>query len=174
MPTAEPEGAAAPPAPLRLTGGCHCGALELTFETRRQPGELTVRACGCSFCRRHASRTISDPQGRVEFVVHDPLRLHRYRFGLGTAEFLICCNCGVYVGAVMADAETAYAIVNINVLATPNQARLSAGQIFTQDAIPISYDRESAVERRARRRARWTPAMVVERSDAGRTAEPAR
>ncbi len=164
MPTAEPDGAAAPREPSRLTGGCHCGALELTFETRRQPGELTVRACGCSFCRRHGSRTISDPQGRVEFVVHDPSQLNRYRFGLGIAEFLICRTCGVYVGALMADAGTTYAIINVNVLATPG--------FFAQGAVPVSYDRESAAERRARRRARWTPAKVIERSDTGRAVGP--
>jgi hypothetical protein len=82
-------------------------------------------------------------------------QLNRYRFGLGIAEFLICRSCGVYVGAIMADAETAYAIVNINALATPG--------IFTRSALPVSYDRESAAERRARRRVRWTPAEVIER-----------
>jgi hypothetical protein len=161
---AEPDGAAAPPEPLQLTGGCHCGHLELTFKTRRQPGELTVRACGCSFCRRHGARTISDPRGRVEFIVHDPSQLNRYRFGLGTAEFLICRTCGVYVGAVMVDAGTTHATLNINALATPG--------VFTQSALPVSYDPESTAGRRTRRRARWTPAAVVERADPGGAAPP--
>ena len=51
------------PRSLRLTGGCHCGNLRLTFETQRDPGELVVRACSCSFCRRHACAR-SDPAGR--------------------------------------------------------------------------------------------------------------
>jgi hypothetical protein len=71
MTAAEPDGAAARPAPLRLSGACHCGNLELTFETARDPGELAVRACGCSVCRLHGGRTVSDPKGRVEFVVHE-------------------------------------------------------------------------------------------------------
>ncbi|HYZ27112.1 MAG TPA: hypothetical protein VE597_09410 [Geminicoccaceae bacterium] len=153
MTAAEPHGAAPRPGRLRLTGGCHCGNVELTFETARDPGELTVRACGCSFCRRHGGRTVSDPQGRVEFVVHDRSLLSRYRFGLGTAEFLVCRTCGVYVGAFMADAGSAYAIININALHTP--------EVFAKAAVPVSYDRESATERRARRRALWTPATVV-------------
>ncbi len=164
MSPAEPDGPAASPEPLRLTGGCHCGHLELTFETRRRPGELTVRACGCSFCRRHGVRAVSDPKGRVEFVVHDLAQLNRYRFGLGIAEFLICRTCGVYVGAIMADVGTTYATINVNVLATPG--------VFTQGAVPVSYDRESAAERRARRRVRWTPAEVIERPGADRAAEP--
>ena len=153
MTAAEPDGAAARSAPLRLSGACHCGNLALTFETARDPGELAVRACGCSFCRRHGGRTVSDPKGRVAFVVHDPSLLNRYRFGLGTAEFLVCRTCGVYIGAVMVDAGSAYAIININVLHTP--------EVFAKAAVPVSYDRESETERRARRRALWTPATVV-------------
>jgi hypothetical protein len=142
------------PEPVRLTGGCHCGNLGLTFETRRDAGELTVRACACSFCRRHGVRTVSDPAGELEFVVHDPAQLNRYRFGLGTAQFLVCRTCGVYVGAVIAEAGSAFAIVNINALETP--------EVFADTAVPVSYERESAAERRARRRARWTPATLVE------------
>jgi hypothetical protein len=147
---AEPAGAA----PLWLRGGCHCGNLRLTFETRRDPGELAVRACGCSFCRRHAVRTVSDPAGRVEFVVRDPAQLSRYRFGLGTAQFLVCPACGVYVGAIFAEAGSAYAVINLNALETPDA--------FARAAVAVSYDAESAGERRARRRALWTPASVVE------------
>jgi hypothetical protein len=153
MTAAEPDGAAARPGPLRLSGACHCGNLALTFETARDPGELAVRACGCSFCRRHGGRTVSDPKGRVEFVVHDPALLSRYSFGLGTAQFLVCRTCGVYVGAVMADAGSAFAIININALHTP--------EVLAKAAVPVSYERESAIERRARRRALWTPATVV-------------
>jgi len=166
MPAHDHDVAAARPEPLHLTGGCHCGNLELTFETRRRPGEFTVRACGCSFCRRHGARTISDPRGRIEFVVHDSGQLNRYTFGLGTAEFLVCRTCGVYVGAVMADAESAYATLNVNALHTPD--------VLAKAVVPVSYDRESAAERRTRRRAGWTPATVVERSDALQAAEPRR
>lgn len=164
MPAGDPEAAA----PLRLCGGCHCGNLRLTLETLRDPGKLTVRACSCSFCRRHGVRTVSDPAGRVEFVVGDPAQLSRYRFGLGTAQFLVCRTCGVYIGAVIAEAGSAYAIVNINVLETP--------AAFADTAVPVSYDRESTAERRARRRARWTPATVVEtrpRSSSARGGGPA-
>ena len=142
------------PRMLRLAGGCHCGNLELAFETLRPPGELTVRACGCSFCRHHGARTISDPAGSVEVFVNDPAALSRYRFGLGTAEFLVCRNCGVYVGAVMTEAGSAYATVNVNALATP--------EVFAATAVPVSYERELEAERRARRRSRWTPARVSE------------
>jgi len=157
MTAADPQGPSG--GPFRLAGGCHCGSLEVSLETRRHPGEIPVRACGCSFCRRHGVRTVSDPEARIEFVVHDPLHLSRYTFGLGTAEFLVCRNCGVYVGAITDDAGSAYAIVNINALQTP--------EVFAQAAVPVSYDRESEAERRARRRDQWTPASVVGRPDPG-------
>ena len=80
--------------------------------------------------------------------------LSRYRFGLGTAEFLVCRTCGVYVGAVMSEAGSAYAIVNVNALATP--------EVFAATTVPVSYERELEAERRARRRSRWTPARVSE------------
>ncbi len=151
---AERRGKGDPQGSVRLTGGCHCGNLEVAFETLRPPAELTVRACGCSFCRRHGVRTVSDPGGRVEVLVRDPTELSRYRFGLETAEFLVCRRCGVYVGALMADAGGAYATLNINVLVTPD--------VFVEAAVPVSYERESETERRARRRTRWTPARVTE------------
>jgi hypothetical protein len=145
---------AEPAGRLLLAGGCHCGSLEVTFETASAPAALTVRACACSFCRRHGVRTVSDPDGRLEFRVRDPAQLNRYRFGLATADFLICRRCGVYLGALMTDGGAAYAIVNINALATPD--------VFAQAAVPVSYDRETAAGRRARRRAGWTPAALVE------------
>ncbi len=137
---------------LRLRGGCHCGALALTFESAERPEALTLRACGCSFCRRHGMRSVSDPQGRIAFVVHDPAALNRYRFGLGTAEFLVCRTCGVYIGALMTEERTAFAIANVNAL--------DARGIFAQSARPVRYDGESEAARRARRRARWTPAEI--------------
>ncbi|HZA67597.1 MAG TPA: hypothetical protein VE592_11640 [Geminicoccaceae bacterium] len=136
----------------------------MTFETKRHPSEIPVRACGCSLCRRHGVRTVSDPEGGIEFVVHDAAHLNRYTFGLGTAEFLVCRNCGVYVGAIMVDAGSAYAIANINALQTP--------EVFAQAAVPVSYERESEAERRARRRDRWTPARVVGRPDRGEAIGP--
>ncbi len=153
---ADPGAPARPAGMLRLAGGCHCGNLELAFETARAPAALTVRACGCSFCRRHGVRTVSDPAGRVEIRVHDPTGLSRYRFGLGTAEFLACRSCGVYVGALMADACAAYAIVNVNALASP--------EVFAATALPVSYELETEAARRARRHARWTPARLAEAS----------
>ena len=99
-----------------LTGRCHCGNLELSLETSARPEELSLRADTCSFCRRHGARTTSDPSGRVVITVHHPDELLRYRFGLETADFLVCGRCGIYVAAVMNEGSSSYATVNVNIL----------------------------------------------------------
>ena len=137
-----------------LTGRCHCGNVELALETSVRPEELALRADTCSFCRRHGARTTSDPSGRVVITVHHPDELLRYRFGLETADFLVCGRCGIYVAAVMNEGAGCYATVNVNTL--------DAVDRFTQPATPVAYEGESAAARSARRRARWTPAVIVE------------
>jgi hypothetical protein len=146
----------------QFAGRCHCGNLAVTFETRQPPDGITVRACGCSFCRHHGARTVSDPEGRISFIVHDPAALNRYRFGLGTADFLLCRTCGVYVGAMMEAGGSACAIVNVNCFDPPHP--------FDREGVPVSYDAESEPARRARRAAGWTP--VVAFAPGGRTLVP--
>ena len=46
---------------MRYEGGCHCGAVRLIFETALDPRETPVRACQCSFCRKHNTLAIADP-----------------------------------------------------------------------------------------------------------------
>jgi hypothetical protein len=136
-----------------LRGSCHCGNLTLAFQTALDPASTKPRACQCSFCTRHGVRAISDPAGRVDVTVKDGSQLLRYRFGLRMADFLICARCGVNVAAVMPDPEGTYATVNVNVL--DDRARFPAG------ADPFDYDGEDEPRRRARRKARWTPATVT-------------
>ena len=130
-------------------GSCHCGNLSLTLETAKPPAAFSVRACGCSFCRRHQTRTIADPAGKVAIAARDPARLSRYRFGLKTTDFLVCRDCGVYLGAVCRDADGAWALINTPVLAARAE--------FAQPATPTDHDAETEAARRARRKSTWTP-----------------
>ena len=136
------------------SGQCHCGALSVTFESAHEAGALPVRACGCSFCRSHGARTMTDPEGQARITV-DPEALLRYRFSLGTADFLVCNRCGVYLGAYFDDGEAAYATLNVNAF----EARAE----FVGGGAPTDYDNEDAAGRMARRRQRWTPAILEER-----------
>lgn len=133
-----------------FSGGCHCGNLRYTLETRLALEALPLRACQCAFCRLHGARSTSDPAGRVVFELQDPALLTRYRFGLRLADFLICAKCGVYVGALMREGGAPFAIVNANTL--DDAARL------TQPAQPMDYGAENEAQRVARRTRRWSPA----------------
>ena len=98
---------------LEVTGGCHCGNLGFRLLASQPSEALPVRACGCRFCRQHAALSASDPAGHLSFNAHDPDLLSRYRFGLATADFLVCRACGVYVGALMPDGDGAFGLINI-------------------------------------------------------------
>ena len=134
---------------MRIDGRCHCGNLGFELETALDWATLRPRECDCSFCRAHAARCVSDPRGRATVFVADPDRLVRYRFGLHTAEFLVCKSCGVYIGAFAEEAAGGFATLNLR--ATAHHGRPGAA---------TSYGRETAESRRARRRERWTPAEL--------------
>ena len=135
----------------RLIGKCHCGNVSVAFETESDPASLQLRACACSFCRMHGTRTVSDPRGKLLF--EGPERdINRYSFATRTAEVLLCRNCGVYVGSVIMIDGATYGIVNVNIL--DDKAP------FEREPEIMNYEHESPAERIARRKAKWTPAEV--------------
>lgn len=129
-------------------GSCHCGAIGFTLRASQPPELWVVRACQCSFCRGHGARTTSDSNGSVTFEIADASKLQRYRFGLRSADFLICNACGVYVASVLTSPRGQFATLNINALRE---------SLEVPDAEPISYEGESLEQRQARRERRWTP-----------------
>jgi len=131
------------------SGGCHCGNVRLTFETALDPSQVEIRACQCSFCVKHGSQAAADPDGRLTISVKDRARLRHYQFGLRTADYLICRDCGVYVAAIAGDDADARAIVIVNALDDQKP--------FDREPTPVDFDRESREQRQARRRARWMP-----------------
>jgi hypothetical protein len=137
----------------RMTGGCHCGNLLLEFETARSMDQLERRADTCWFCGKHGARTISDPERHRAHRDPRPRNLIRYRFGLKTADFLVCSNCGVYVAAVLSSGGMAYATLNVNTF--------DSAHGLTQAARPVTYDGQTEQTRIERRRASWTPVSQI-------------
>ena len=133
-------------------GRCHCGDVELLYTTTRKSTDIEPRACACSFCRKHNARCISGPDDRVEITERKRGALERYRFGLRTADFLLCRHCGVYLGALLDDGGRAFATINVNCF--DEQAE------FTKPATSVNFDSEDAAARRERRRTRWTPVVA--------------
>jgi hypothetical protein len=146
----DPEGAVSM---HELRGGCHCGNIAVTYRTAVAPEDAAPRACQCTFCRKHNTRAVSDPQGALTIVVRDPEVLNRYRFGLSAADFLICRTCGVYVAAFMPDPSDDRGFATLMANALEAQARFP-------HATPTDYAGEDETGRRQRRRQRWTPASL--------------
>jgi hypothetical protein len=136
-----------------MSGGCHCGNISVVLESELAPDQMAVRRCQCSFCGKHGVRTVTDPKGRVKITVGAADELIRYRFGLKTADYLVCGRCGVYVAAVLAEQGSSYATVNINTFESP--------ALFTEPPALVSYDGETETDRRTRRRGTWTPAVLL-------------
>lgn len=132
-----------------IHGRCHCGRIGFRFQSALAPQELSLRRCGCSFCRRHGARTTSDPGGSVRFEIGEPAALRRYRFGLRSADFLLCAECGTYLAALIEDGGKAYATLNANCF--------EQAELLTQDAPIVVYEGETLEQRIARRMAKWTP-----------------
>ena len=114
---------------------------------------MWLRACQCTFCRSHNMRSLSDADGRLRISVKDGGQLNRYRFGLHTADFLICRKCGNYIGAVQAVDGRLYGIMNANLTEDRGAAFGEAEHRF--------YEEETGGERADRRRKVWTPAELV-------------
>lgn len=130
-------------------GSCHCGEIGFSYRTAQPPEKWSIRACQCTFCRAHGALSTSDPAGQIEF--HGGVALNRYRFGQRTADFLICRECGVYVGAVMEASGGPFGIINVNAI--------SPAPITFIATVPMDYGSESKEQRIARRKERWSPVV---------------
>jgi hypothetical protein len=138
---------------MKYTGGCHCGNLWIEFETNLNPAEIELRACQCTFCRKHGSLAATDPAGRLAIAAAEGKNFGRYAFGLRTAAYLFCKTCGVYVAAMTIGESEPRGIVIVNCLDDRRR--------FASAPIAVDYDAENRDERLERRRRRWTPVTVA-------------
>jgi hypothetical protein len=136
-----------------FNGSCHCGALHVALESAKAADELAVRACQCSFCRRHGALNTSDPEGFLH-VTAAPGSLTRYRFGRGQIDMLLCEECGGYVAAVQVIDGATYGTVNV----VGCDLEGFAGRVGQ----PMDYEDETDDARTQRRMAKWSPATVSE------------
>lgn len=134
---------------MKFDGSCHCGAIGFAYRSSVEPSAWTIRACQCAFCRAHDAMSTSDPHGELAFSAGAPELLQRYRFGLRTADFLLCKSCGVYIGAVITSGDRRFGIINTHALQSMPTDLASSE--------PVSYAGEDTAGRIARREQRWTP-----------------
>lgn len=136
-------------------GRCHCGAIGFVYHCTANPARWAVRACQCRFCRCHDALSTSNETASIAFQAATPEALQRYRFGLNTADFLLCKRCGVYIGAVIKTDAGHVGIINTHAL-DPQPRQLAA-------AVPISYDGEDTDDRVQRRQQHWSPVSGMPR-----------
>jgi len=85
----------------------------------------------------------------MRFKIRDKEKLQRYRFGLKTADFLVCRACGVFVGALMTEDGKSYVTVNANTFKPP--------PAYDIIAVAKDFGAEDVAGRTSRRSAMWTP-----------------
>lgn len=134
-------------------GQCFCGSIAYEYQTAVAPPDWSIRACQCAFCRAHDALSTSDPAGSLRFSAANPHNLQRYRFAMRTADFLLCRECGVYIGAVIESDLGRFGIINTHAL-VQMPADIAA-------VSPITYDSEDERGRIGRRETRWTPVTDV-------------
>ena len=138
---------------MECTGGCHCGNLQVKLRLFREPEQMAVRACTCSFCRvqcsahdLRSSRIVRNFGGRLDDgpisqVRHAHLRLSVMR-----------PLRSLHRGMTDADAPSPRAVVNVNCFAERTR--------FSDMQVSHNFDGETAGARQARHNANWMPAIL--------------
>lgn len=133
-------------------GGCHCGTISFELETTKKITDFIPRACACNFCQKHEASYISDPTGILRIHYKDKNLVNTYRFGHGTADFIICKKCGVFTMTLCEIEERTHAVVNVK---TMEETLLIAPPIAT------NFDGESIEKRLERRQKNWIGTVRV-------------
>ena len=97
----------------------------------------------------HGARWTSHPTATLSTTLPPDDDLIRYRFGHGTATFMVCANCGILPLAVDTRGDRTCAVVNVNTFET-----LDPHSVPTTET---SFEGESDGERSARRQRNWSP-----------------
>jgi hypothetical protein len=137
---------------IKISGGCHCGNIQIDLELARAPDTYNPRACDCDFCRRHNAAYASDPEGSLAIRIKDKQSSGRYRQGSGQAEFLFCKLCGVLVAVTYSGDRQLYAAVNFRAV--------SDGKPFGPEQV-VSPQRLSGEDKIKRWQEIWFPNVSI-------------
>lgn len=131
-----------------------------------EPDEVRLRACGCSFCRSHNTRTASDPSGAVDLwaddwsLVHPLSFRHRHRGVHDLPALRYLCQC--------------VRRYRLRYARSYQSSCLDDRAFFTREPAATDHDGETTDDRLARRAANWTPATIHRLGWIARSARPQR
>ena len=135
-----------------LNGGCHCGNVDFTLITDKDPDGFVPRRCSCSMCMKHGASYISDPEAQLTLRYRDGSKLSLYRFGHGTSQWMICSRCGVLVAVLCEIEGRLRAVVRVQSIKE---------HPFPRPEVATNFETES-IEGRLQRRARtWIGTVTV-------------
>lgn len=86
---AKARASAAPP--VTVEGGCHCGAVRFSIQTKPM---VELLECNCSICSASGYQHLFIPH-RDFTLMTDATQITSYRFGSQEAEHLFCRTCGI-------------------------------------------------------------------------------
>lgn len=138
---------------ITYTGQCHCGDVQVIFETALEEPQIMPRTCDCTFCRRVRPVYASDPAGQIT-LRHKAGALRAYRFGHETADFISCARCGVFLGAISEMKPSTHGVLNV--------AGALMEDLMAREVVVMNFDGEGVEARNARRDQRWTPVRLEE------------
>lgn len=137
---------------ISLNGSCHCGNINYDLSWPR--AAMAARKCSCTFCQKHQASWTSHTDASLLVRIADPLRVSKYRFGTGTADFYVCATCGVATVVVSEIDDSQYAVVNVGTIDDIEQVDLST--------TGTDFDGEGTDDRLERRKRNWIGQIRIE------------
>lgn len=132
---------------MLITGRCHCGNICFNLRWEPDPTEIPARACGCSFCVKHGGVWTSYAPGALRVSIARPERVSSYCFGTKTADFHVCCDCGVVPVVTSRIDGQLFAVVSVNAFENIDRSLLKHSV--------AEFDQETGGNRLARRARNW-------------------
>ena len=136
---------------MLIRGSCHCRNICFSLTWDPDPVEIPARACTCSFCSKHGGVWTSNSNAALDVQVIDPSLVSKYVFGTETAEFHVCCRCGVVPVVTSRIDGHLYAVVSVNAFEGVDPAMIRSAA--------ATYDGEQTESRLIRRTRHWISAV---------------
>lgn len=143
---------------MEIEGRCHCGNIHYRLHWPGNGGEIPVRACGCTFCSKHAGAWTSHRGSELVATIRDESIISKYRFGTETADFYVCSCCGAVPFVVSVIEDRLYAVVNVNTFERADS--------YSFVKVSTNFDGEDAGGRLERRKRNWIRAVRITTSGA--------
>jgi hypothetical protein len=103
-------------------------------------------------CRRHGASYVSDPDARLALRYRDRSLLSVYRFGHGTAQWMVCSRCGVLTAVLCEIEGRLRAVVRVQSMVE---------HVFPAPEVATDFESESVAERLERRSRTWIGTVDV-------------